>query len=809
MQTLLQDIRYALRQMRKSPGFTLTAVLTLALGIGATTTVFSIVNSVLLKPFPFRDSKRLVTLREAARGRTGMGPDNFQHYLNWKKNAKTLDGAAIFFQDGFSVASGSGHPQILRGLRISPNYFSVLDVRPALGRSFLPVEASAGHNNVVILSWGAWQQYFHGDRNAVGKTLRVGGVPKTVVGILPRGIRFPHLSAMEASGSHINRQPYAIFEPLLPDPSDFGDRNRTVIARLRPGVTVAQAQSEVTTLEQEYFRSRGRPDAANVWVQAQPLLREATANVSTGLWLSLAAAGVVLLIGCINLASLQLARSVTRDREMAVRAALGAGRSQLLWVTLRENLLLALAGGGLGVAASILGVHLFVSTAPASLPRLSAVHVSWPVLVAALGLSIATALLFGLLPAMRSLRIDPQSVIQANTQRAANTRDGRRARNLLVAGEVACTLALLMLSGLLLQSLSKVLTQQRNFDASHLTLVRVDLDTPRYGKDAVRAHFMDQSMSRLRHIPGVQSVALTSATPLTGNTWEDSMVRPDHPVPVGQQPLADMRWVSPSYASTLHIPLLEGRDLQPSDRNQPAKVLISEQTAHSVWPGTDPVGRTFQAGGETYTVVGVVANARINSLKSTTNMVYVPYWDNPSWSAVYLVRSTLPASSMAHAIRSAIWKIDPEVPIPVLKSMHAQVSDSLSMEYFQTWLLAGFGGTALLLAMLGIYGTLAYSVSLRRQEFGIRMALGCKRSELMQFVLRHAFVPIFAGVVAGMGIGRVATRWLSSMLYDTSPANPGVIVACAGVLLATALLATLLPARRAARVEPMEALRNE
>lgn len=809
MLTLLQNIRYALRQLRKSPGFTLTAVLTLALGIGATTTVFSIVNGVLLKPFPFHHSGRLVVVHEATRNVSDLEAVNYQHYLHWKKNAKTVQRMAIFIQGSYSVARGNGHPQSDIGLSVSPDFFSVLDVEPVLGRTFRPVEATKDHNDVVMLSWGAWQEYFHGDRNAVGKTLKIGGIPRTVVGVLPRGFRFPHVGAILINALHAKRRGYEIFNPVSPDPSEFGDHNYSVIARLRPGVVVAQAQSELGTLEQGYFRAMGRSNAANVSVQVEPLLRATISHVSTGLWLSLAAAGVVLLIGCINLASLQLARAVAREREMAVRAALGAGRRQLLWVTLRESLLLALIGGALGIAASIVGVRLFIATAPASLPRLSAVHVSWPVLVAALGLSIATALLFGLLPAIRSLRIDPQSVIQANTQRAVNTHEGQRARNLLVAGEVACTVALLILSGLLVHSLSRVLTQQRDFDASHLTLVRVDTDTPRYGSTGIRAGFMDKAISELKRIPSVQSVAVTSATPLTGGTWVDGIFRPDRPVPAGEPPLANMRWVSPSYLSTLRIALLEGRDLKPSDRDHPTNVLISQQTARVVWPEEDAVGRTFHAGSETYTVVGVVANARINSLKSTTNMVYIPYWDNPWYWATYVIRSPLPASSLAPLIRHAIWKVDPEVAIPVLTSIDAQIGNSVAGEQFQTWLLAGFGGVALLLALLGIYGTLAYSVSLRRQEFGIRMALGCDRPALLLFVLRHAITPVFVGLTGGVAMGLVATRWVSSMLYDTSPTDPIVMVACVGAVALTASLAALLPARRAALVDPMEALRNE
>ena len=804
-----RDVKYALRQLRKSPGFAATAVLTLALGIGATTTVFSIVNCVLLKPFPFHNSVRLVMVHEATRNLKGIDAVNYQHYLFWKKHTKTVQEMALFIQGSFSVATGSGHPRIVSGLSISPDFFSVLDVQPALGRTFRPIEATEGHNEVIMLSWGAWQKYFDGDKNAIGKTLMIGGIPRTVVGVLPRGFRFPHVSASVISALHVKRRRYEIFNPAVPDPSEFGDHNYSVIARLRPGVTAAQAQSELGALEQRYFRAMGRSNAANMWAQVRPLLRATISKVSAALWLSLAAAGVVLLIGCINLASLQLARAVVREREMAVRAVLGAGRGRLLWATLRENLLLALAGGALGVLAAAGGVRLFVAAAPAGMPRLSSVQVSWPVLVGALGLSVATALLFGLVPAIRSLRIEPQSALKTKSQNAASTRAGERARNMLVAGEVACTVGLLILCGLLLRSLSTVLTQHRDFDASHLTLVRVDLNGRRYDSGAVRASFMGKAMSRLRDIPSVQSVALTSATPLTGNTWVDGMFRPDRPTREGEAPIANMRWVSPSYVSTLRIPLLEGRDLKPSDRNHPTNVLISQRTAREVWPHEDAVGRTFKAGGETYTVVGVVANARINSLKNTENMVYVPYWGNPWWWTTYLIRSPLPASSLAPLIRRAIWKVDPEVAIPVLKSMDAQIGDSVAAQRFQTWLLTGFGGMALLLALLGIYGTLAYSVSLRRHEFGIRMALGSDRAALMRFVVGRAIMPVLVGLMCGVALGLVAARWVRSLLYHTPPADPVVVVLCVSTILLASLLASFVPARRAAGIDPMQVLRME
>jgi predicted permease len=810
-----QDLRFSIRTLRKSPGFALTALLTLGLGIGSVTSVLSVVNSVLLRPFAFHDPGRLVVLREATGERNEPpGPVNYKHYLNWKTNSKALTDAAIFRNRGYSVSADTDHPSIVDGLEISPNLFSVLGVQPVLGRNFLPTETIEGHDQEVILSWSAWQKYFHSDPDAIGRTLRIGGIPQTVVGIAPQGFSFPHMSEMSTAVWQRAIRPYEIFKPLLPDMTESGDYNYLVVGRLQAGAASAQAQSELNGLQQAYARTVLHM-SADTRVLVEPLAQEVAGRVSTALWLLLAAVGAVLLIGCVNLANLQLARAMTREREIAVRAALGAGPGRLVWSTLMESLLLAVAGGTLGILLSFTGVRLFVAAAPSNLPRLNEVHVSWLALLAAAGLSMMTALLFGLLPALRSIRVDPQRAMQANPTRVANTREGRRTRHLLVGGEVACTLVLLIVTGLLVRSFSKLLMQEREFDAGHITLTGVSLGTPQYGNSpeeasAVRASFIDRALTDLGRLPGVESIAMTSEMPIAGETWVSSIVRSDHPLPPGQEPNANIRWVSPSYISTLKIPLLAGRDLQPADQNHPTNVLISEQTARAAWPGEDPVGRTFEVGGETnYTVVGVVADARINDLKRTASMVYVPYWQNPWWRAFFLIRSPQPTPALAGSICRTIWNIDPQVAIPTLKSLDDQLNDSVATERFQAMLLSSFGIAALLLAVLGVYGVLAYSVSLRQQEFGIRAALGSDKTALMQLVMRQAAIPVVGGIVTGLALASGATRWIGSLLYETKAGDPAVIFASTAVLLVAAFLAGLLPARRAASVDPMRALRTE
>jgi predicted permease len=817
MPIFTQDLRFSIRTLRKSPGFALTAILTLALGIGAVTAIFSVVDCVLLKPFPFPDPGRLVMLREHEENLAmDSGPDNPRHFYNWQDHAKTLSGMALFQNNSVSIAIGKGHPEIVSGLAVQPNFFSVLGVQPWLGRTFQPIEAAKGHEHVAILSWKAWQRYFQGDVSAIGRTILDGGEPLTVVGILPRDFSFPRVTELPGTMSGNAAEPYEIFEPLVPPAnqmSDSGDYNFMAIGRLRVGVSPQQAQAELNTIQAGFNQSRHldvHPTALVI-----PLLQEVAGQVSAALWLLLGSVGAVLLIGCVNLANLQLARAVSREREMAVRAALGAGRDSLVWSALSDSLVLAVVGGALGILLSFAGVRLFIAAAPRDLPRLAAIHVSWPVLAAAAGLSIFTALLFGLLPALRSMRVDPQSALQSSTTRVSASRESRRTRHALVAAEVACTMGLLIVTGLLVRSLSTLLSQNRDFDSSHITLTSVYLYAPQYGDEkkdsmALRASFSDRALADLARIPGVQSVATTSERPMAGATWIDNIDRPDHPLPPAQTPDANIRWISPSYASTLRIPILAGRDLNPDDKNHLNNALISLKASRTIWPGENPVGKTFTLGDkDVFTVVGVLADARINDLKQTASMIYLPYWQNPWWRVNFLIRSPQATPALATSIRRTIWSIDPEVAIPLLQSMDNQVSDSVATDRFQTLLLSSFGCAALLLALLGIYGVLAYSVSLRQQEFGIRMALGCDKRTLIGFVARQAMAPVVAGIVVGLALAFASTRLVQSLLYQTSAADPVTIAASIVLLLGAAVVAAILPARRAAQIDPAQVLRNE
>ena len=825
MTSLLQDLRYGFRQLRKSKGFATTAMVTIALGVGAVSAIFSVVHTVLLQPYPFRDPKQLVVWRESIREIQNVAPllpDNYRHYQNLKTHANSIEDAAIVQNPGFSISIGTDHPQMTEGLAVSPNFFSVLGVAPFAGRDFAQEEAQSGKDRVVILTWGAWQHLFHGSPTAVGSTLRIGSDEQTVVGVMPQSFRFPVLSMMPGEATHGSTERYEIFKPLAPRPSELtandGEFNSLVIARLKPGVSPQQAQSELDGIEKATAANDRL--AIHLSVIVQPFAEEITGDVKKPLWLLLAAVASVLLMGCVNLANLQLARGIAREHDTALRAALGAGKGRLFQGVLAENLLIGLAGGVGGVLLANLGVQAFVRIA-AVLPRLNEVHLSLPILAFALVISIVASLGFGILPALRSLRVTPQVALQSNSTRLSNTRQAVRTRRLLVTFQIACSITLLVVTGLITRSFSRVLSENRHFSSRRVAMAEANLNTrkyatadvPRnYGADegsVAREAMIDRTLEKLRSMPGIESAAVTSVVPLTGDMSVDGMVRTDNPVPQGQVPMANRRFVDPGYFDVMRIPLLGGRGFTERDRDNSRVVILSEKAANAIWPDENPLGRKISHWGNAYTVVGIAADARINDLKRNTAIYYLPVWDFPPYNPTFLVRSSQSIASLGPEMRQAIWSVEPEISIPTVTSLDEMVDESVATERFQTVILSSFGGAGLLLAVLGIYGVLAYSVSLRRQEFGVRLALGSDRGKLALLVAQDALLPIVVGSVLGLLGVTLATRWLRSLLYQTSPVDPWAIGLSVVVLGGAALMASLLPARDAMSTEPMQVLRGE
>ena len=811
-------MRYAFRQLRRTPGFTLVALLIMACGIGASTAVFSILDSVLLRPYAFRDPRQIVIWREvvqeAAKEYPSV-PDNYRHFVYLRSHANTIQDAALLQNASFAVTAGGDHPRIEKGLNVSPNFFSVLGVTPALGRTFRAEEAQPGKNDVVVISWVAWQGLFQGGPSVVGQTVKVKGEPVTVVGVLPRNFEFPVINEMRGGASPDQKSPYEVFQPFVPqgdDASDDAEFAFLVVARLKPGVVVSQASTELASMLRAYSATNHLP--IHLGAIVEPLSQEVAGNIGKVLWLLFAAVLGLLLIACVNLASLQLARATVRERDNAVRAALGARRMRLFQAALMESVVLSLTGGVLGVLLAFGGIRLFAAIAPENLPRLHEIHVTWPVLLFACGISGIAALLSGTLPALRSLRSNPQRALQSRSTRIANTGQTSFVRRLLITFEIACTVVLLIVTGLVVRSFSRVLNQPHDFNANHVVLAEVDLFSPRYDQsngsgDSARSEFIDRMLDKIHSTPGVEFAAITSTMPLSGDNVVHSMYRPDHPLPESEVPTANLRNVSPGYFATMQTKLIAGHDFTASERSNPQSAIISQRAAQAAWPDSHALGRKFKFDGRIYTVTGIAADARIANLKENIPVVYLPFWHDPPTSVFLLVRTSRNFDEFAATLRRQIWDVDPEAALPVIEMLDTQLVQSVAPERLQSIVLSSFGIAALLLAILGVYGVLAYSVSLRTPEFGIRVALGSSKVLLIRLVLLEALVPVGGGILLGLLASLAATRAIRSLLYETSPADPASIVASVGILLAATFVAAFLPAYRASRIDPMKVLRSE
>ena len=817
MENLLQDLRFALRQLIKSPGFTVTAILTLALGIGASTAIFSVVDGVLLKPLAYRDSGRLVVVWEKVKFLENLFPNtgpNPRHEQIWAARNTAFSEMTLLQENTAGIALDNDHPHFVGRLTAQTNLLSVLGVEPALGRKFLPEESVKGHENVAIISDHLWESLFQRDPAILGKSVRVAGIPRQIVGVLPRGFYFPKANELTPEQQSQEKPEIEIVSPLVLDYNDFGWNsdygNYVALGRLRAGVTVAQAQSQLNTIDNDIVRMIP-PDQADgdmtgsLKTYVQPMQEVIAGKSGRSLWLLFAAVVSVLLIACVNLANAQLARSVARDREAALRSALGASARRLVQSALAEVCLLSIAGGMLGIVLAGFAVHRFSGLKQLAVPHAEAVSMNPAVLALSVLLTVGAMLLFGILPSLRLLRIKPLQILHGAGRSAGTRRSGQLRRWLIGSQILACT-TLLLVSGLFAKSLVRLLTSDRGFATDHVVIADVILQGKQF-TDEKRGSFDDGVLDKLRTLPGAQTASLVSAMLLEGETWIDGVLRPGQSYQAA--PLANYRWISPGYFSTLQEHIVAGRDLTEQDRNQ-KNAVISEATAKAVWPGRDPLGQTFLRNGNPFTVVGVVADARNNSLKAApVNMVYLPYWDKPPYGTYFMVRSPQDTSLLAGSVRKAIWDVNPDVTIARMHTLDSQVRDSVAPERLESGILIAFGGAALLLALLGIYGMLSYSVEARTQEIGIRMALGATRQSVYLVTLKEVIAPLAIGLglgwLASVGIGKS----VSALLYGIAPADWTVALAVVGIFAVAALAATFIPCRRAANVEPMEALRAE
>ena len=816
MQTLLDDLRYAVRQLRKSPGFTITGVLTLALGIGATTAIFTLVYDVLLKPLPYSRPEQLVVMEEQVAEFRDIYPTlpmNANHFISWQQHSQSFQAMALMEEASLPLGVG-GHPQQIGVLNATPGIFSVLDSAPMLGRAFSPEEAQPGHEHVVVLMDSLWRNQFQRDPGILGKTITLNGFPYTVVGVMPPSFHLPHIRNL-SSEDLAHPKPVGALLPMAFNKDQLeevmGDFNYFGLARLKPGLSVAQANAEINALQRTITGTLSGNEKATLSAALTPFQQSLVGDNQKPLLILLAAVAGLLLVGCVNIANLLLARAVGKRQSMAIAAALGASRAEMLRLSLRETAVMATLGGALGILLAAIIMPVMQHYLPPVLDFRGSLHLDWAGAGCAVLLAMLATLLAGAAPAWMTANTPPQEVLHSESRLASESRTSRRMRRMLVAVEVAVSVALVLMTGLLTTSLLRLLRVDRGFEAARIATAMVDLPSKSYEDLGPKVAFYKQVIDRLAQIPGVEHAAVVSELPLTNDRWLDMIHLPGDARPMFQLPTEHFRWVSPSYFETIRLPLIAGRLLSSSDEGK-RYAVISDLTARTLWPGKNPVGRQFSRAGlkeDPFTVIGVVGNARTVSLATPDPMmVYVPYWYRSDTNAGLLVRTHQDPAMIADAMRKAIWSVDPDVPVPEVRMLGGVVEDSVANRRFEMQLLLLFAVSALLLAALGVYGVVTYSVVQRQREIGLRLALGAQRQNIYRLILTDGLTPVVAGAVAGVAVAFAAARIVGSLLFQVSPYDSAIASSAVCVLVAMGTAACLLPARRAASVDPMEALKH-
>jgi putative ABC transport system permease protein len=807
METIIQDVRFGLRMLTKNPGFTVVAVIALALGIGANSAIFSVVNTVLLRPLPYKDPERLVMVFEDD-SRHGYPRDTPApaNYIDWRDQNKVFEGMAAIAELSFNL-TGVGEPERLDGRRVSASLFPILGVEPQLGRRFTPEEDQPGENHVVILSHALWQRRFGSDAGVIGKTITMNGYSFAVVGVMPPSFQFPSRDDQ-------------FWIPIAFTQAEAGRRGShflQVVARMKPGVTLGQAQAEMsaiaTRLQQQY-----PADNVDLGAVVVPLHEQLVGNIKTALLVLLGAVGFVLLVACANVANLLLARAAGRQKEIATRVALGASRLRLIRQFLTESVLLAAIGGATGLLLSVWGVRLLKAFIPPNISQAKEITVDVKVLVFTLLISLLTGLVFGLAPATQATNINLNETLKEGGRDSAAGSRGNRIRGVLVVSEVALSLILLIGAGLLINSFLRLRRVDPGFHTDNLLTMSVTLPAQKYPDRARRSAFYAEMISRVEALPGVRSAAVTSQIPLIKQGDTGSITIEGRPAPQpGQQFMAAIRIVSPHYFPTMGIQLLRGRLFGDQDRaDSPAVAVISDAMARRFWPGEDPTGKRICPGKpetpeDWVTIVGVVNDVRQFGLDADLKpQMYLTYQQSGYFSPRHLVVGTnVEPNSLASAVRGAVWGIDKDQPVSNISTMEEVLAESIGRQRFSTLLLGVFGVLALVLAAVGIYGVMSYSVAQRTHEIGIRMALGAQTRDVLKLAVGQGLKLIMIGVGVGLAASAVLTRVMSSLLFGVSSTDPATFVVISLVLVSAGVLASYIPARRATKVDPMIALRYE
>jgi putative ABC transport system permease protein len=798
MEMLWQDIRFAVRTLLKNPTFTIAAVLTLGLGIGINTTIFSVVNAILIRPMPHVDTERLTLLQQWNVKLSEETSFSYPDFADLREQSRSFESMAAYYDRQIILAGPGGEPEQLEVEMVTPNLFGMLGARPALGRLFLPEEGTEGRGDVVLLANSLWEERYGADPGVVGSTVTIDGTPHTVVGVMPPRFGFP------------DNQPMWIPFAQTPNPETRGARYMRVVGRLVPGVSMEAAQAETDAISQ---RLAERHPQTNAGIQARVRdFNEAWAGEMRAILLvMLGAVGFVLLIACSNVANLMLSRAAARQKEIAVRAALGAGRGRLLRQLLTESLVVALLGAALGVLIAHQALNVILASFPFTLPLWMSFDIDRNVLLYTVALAVGTGIVFGLLPALRATRTDLNSTLRDGGRGVSGGRTRGRLRSGLIVGQLALATVLLAGALLMIRSFFQLQFADPGFDTQAVLSARVVTGGERYEGAGGRNAFFQQIVERAETLPGVSGVALTSIVPLADASTSSTMRVPDRPVEPGEEAVVQYRGITADYFGVLGVPMLRGRAPTRAEVESGAPVVVVNRTlAERTWPGEDAVGRIINVGGPDVTVIGVARDLRLRSLDEKPGFqVYAPYTHRTPRSMAVLLRAEGDPASHTAALRTLVRDLDPGVPFAQSLVLREVVQRSLWRQRLFGGLFASFAVIALVLAVTGVYGVIAYSVSQRTQEMGVRLALGAGTRRVLRMVTGEGLRLAAVGVGIGMLASLALMRLLASQLYGVTATDPVTLGATAAVLVGAAMAASYLPARRATQIDPVVALRQE
>jgi putative ABC transport system permease protein len=803
LENILRDVSYSVRVLLKNYAFTIVVILTLALGIGANTAIFSFANGILLRPLPYPQSDRLAALDENVlkRGIDSMSV-SYPNFLDWREQNKVFEDIGVYYGTSRFSLTGAGEPIELRGAYISHGLLEILRVSPQLGRTITANEDQPNEDAVVILGHDLWQRNFGGDPNILGKKITISNRARTVIGVMPRGFRFPEISEL--------------WVPVALTTKTFTrtDHGLNAIARLKDGVSVTEAQAEMNNIAAR-IEQQNPITNEGFGVKVTSLHENLSGDYRQALLILLGVVGCVLLVACVNVANLMLARATARQKEFALRAALGAGRWRIMRQLLIESLLLAIVGGALGFALSLWALHLLLTAIPIQLPFWMDFGIDLRVLGFTAAITLLTAVIFGGVPALQTSRVDLNDTLKEGGRGSAGIRT--RARNLLVVTEIALSLILLVGAGLMIQSLLRLQHVNIGLDAKNVLTATVILPRAKYSEQEQRATFFKQLVERVRNLPGVQSAGATATLPLSGGNWGRSLTVEGYPVlPVGQAPMIQHTVVTPGYFRTMGISLLAGRDFTDADaKGSPDVTIIDERLARQYWPNESPIGKRVRFGPPEdnepwHTVIGVVSTVRHQRVQEDTRMsVYLPHLKMPVTGMSVVARTTSGPKDLVAAIRREVAQLDRDLPVSEIATMEEVVAESIWQPRLYATLFTVFAAGALILALIGIYGVMAFLVQTRTHEIGIRMALGATARDVFKLIVGRGMKLTGVGVVVGVAGAIALTRLMHGLLFNTSATDPITFVLISVLLSLAAFLACYIPARRAAKVDPLVALRYE